>query len=305
MFGLINRKHHCRNCGNTFCGKCSPKTAPIPTYGFVEPVRVCDKCYDDLKATLGFQNIPTQAERETENTRRPSSEDEGASNKAPETPKTDTAKTETSKPKTEKTEERESDEQEEKTDDGSEEQQAPPTSPPPVPKRVKDCKCNSPLCICPPDPETEEEKEEKKKLAESKRKTVPERKKPVSPSQTGTGTQKSGYAAGFQSSFSGFGQKQSRNYDLKGDLNNQCREAVKAQDVEGVRILLSNGAKADYKDRTGNTLLHLAAMFNNTELVKVLIESGADPYVKNPDGESPIDVAPPALSGKMKQFAAK
>jgi len=142
-------------------------------------------------------------------------------------------------------------------------------------------------------------------LAESKRKTVPERKKPVSPSQTGTGTQKSGYAAGFQSSFSGFGQKQSRNYDLKGDLNNQCREAVKAQDVEGVRILLSNGAKADYKDRTGNTLLHLAAMFNNTELVKVLIESGADPYVKNPDGESPIDVAPPALSGKMKQFAAK
>jgi len=88
-------------------------------------------------------------------------------------------------------------------------------------------------------------------------------------------------------------------------LNSQCREAIKAQDIEGVKLLLKAGAKADYKDRTGNTLLHLAAMFDNTELVKVLINAGADPWVQNPSKESAIDIAPPALALKMKTLCPK
>ncbi len=42
---LTTRRHHCRNCGQTFCDKCSSKRIRIPKYSFNTPVRVCDACY--------------------------------------------------------------------------------------------------------------------------------------------------------------------------------------------------------------------------------------------------------------------
>ena len=47
-FGLVQRKHHCRACGNIFCNKCSSKQAIIPKYGIEKEVRVCDACYAEL-----------------------------------------------------------------------------------------------------------------------------------------------------------------------------------------------------------------------------------------------------------------
>lgn len=44
-FGLFNRKHHCRNCGNTFCGGCSSKSIQLPQFGLFEPNRVCEECF--------------------------------------------------------------------------------------------------------------------------------------------------------------------------------------------------------------------------------------------------------------------
>lgn len=47
-FTMLNRRHHCRNCGGIFCNSCSSKKAAILKYGVVEPVRVCGSCYTKI-----------------------------------------------------------------------------------------------------------------------------------------------------------------------------------------------------------------------------------------------------------------
>ncbi|RKO99908.1 hypothetical protein CXG81DRAFT_13876, partial [Caulochytrium protostelioides] len=48
LFTTFNRKHHCRNCGQTFCGACSAQQRALPHHGMNEPVRVCDGCAQQL-----------------------------------------------------------------------------------------------------------------------------------------------------------------------------------------------------------------------------------------------------------------
>ncbi|XP_019517505.1 PREDICTED: hepatocyte growth factor-regulated tyrosine kinase substrate isoform X3 [Hipposideros armiger] len=48
QFGVVTRKHHCRACGQIFCGKCSSRYSTIPKFGIEKEVRVCEPCYEQL-----------------------------------------------------------------------------------------------------------------------------------------------------------------------------------------------------------------------------------------------------------------
>ncbi|XP_037958388.1 hepatocyte growth factor-regulated tyrosine kinase substrate isoform X2 [Teleopsis dalmanni] len=54
-FSVLIRKHHCRNCGQVFCGDCTAKQCPLPKYGIEKDVRVCDVCYTALQRPQGKQ----------------------------------------------------------------------------------------------------------------------------------------------------------------------------------------------------------------------------------------------------------
>lgn len=45
LFTAFRRRHHCRHCGRVFCGICSSEKKPIPKYGFIKAVRICQGCY--------------------------------------------------------------------------------------------------------------------------------------------------------------------------------------------------------------------------------------------------------------------
>ena len=48
-FGVVQRKHHCRYCGQIFVAEVCKKTTRIPSIGYTEPVRVCDVCFDQVE----------------------------------------------------------------------------------------------------------------------------------------------------------------------------------------------------------------------------------------------------------------
>ncbi|KAK3736341.1 hypothetical protein QZH41_020792 [Actinostola sp. cb2023] len=47
-FWIVNRKHHCRNCGLVFCSTCSNHNLPVPDEQLYDPVRVCLSCFEKL-----------------------------------------------------------------------------------------------------------------------------------------------------------------------------------------------------------------------------------------------------------------
>ncbi|KAG9286142.1 hypothetical protein G9A89_010156 [Geosiphon pyriformis] len=62
-FTTFNRKHHCRNCGQTFCGDCSSKTMELPHIGMNDRVRVCESCFSKKHSKARSASVDQTVQR--------------------------------------------------------------------------------------------------------------------------------------------------------------------------------------------------------------------------------------------------
>ncbi|GLD95196.1 hypothetical protein PINS_up003838 [Pythium insidiosum] len=49
-FGYFRNRHHCRNCGESVCGRHSKRFVPLPHFGLFRSQRVCDACHEQLQS---------------------------------------------------------------------------------------------------------------------------------------------------------------------------------------------------------------------------------------------------------------
>ncbi|KAL8168366.1 hypothetical protein V2J09_009865 [Rumex salicifolius] len=160
-----------------------------------------------------------------------------------------------------------------------------------------ECKCGMPLCICEAStPSCGQSSVQGLALSSSAPPTSKIKRTDAIPKSTRS-TQDTR-----RSSNSGFGQSSRLdnsyvNYELNGE---GLRDAIKNHDTYAVMELLRKGVDPNFCDKQGLSLLHLAAVFNHTDIALALMEHGAKTECKNSQGETPMDCAPPTLQYKMR-----
>jgi ankyrin repeat protein len=74
----------------------------------------------------------------------------------------------------------------------------------------------------------------------------------------------------------------------QGALNKNLLDAIRDGDKIQVQHLLQQGANSNARDEAGDTALMRAALFADVEMMRVLIESGADVQMRAQDGTAPL-----------------
>ncbi|GKV03726.1 hypothetical protein SLEP1_g15981 [Rubroshorea leprosula] len=165
---------------------------------------------------------------------------------------------------------------------------------------IPDCKCGMPLCICEaPAPSTDAVVPQTKPTSSLTVSSVSKPKKtdavPRSRGSTSNSKPSSIFNPGLVTN--GNEDKPQVDYEVNGE---GLREAIKNGDTAAAKRLLSEGVDANYHDKQGSSLLHLAALFNQTDIAFALMECGASVDYKNAQGETPLDCAPATLQYKMR-----
>ena len=86
------------------------------------------------------------------------------------------------------------------------------------------------------------------------------------------------------------------------------RAAIMVPESEALaecKFLCDNGAQIDVTNDYGNTALMLAAMSGNHKTALFLIEQGGDPWRKNNDGVSAVDMTRKAMEFVNSFFAVQ
>ncbi|XP_077310299.1 ankyrin repeat domain-containing protein 22 [Lithobates pipiens] len=72
-----------------------------------------------------------------------------------------------------------------------------------------------------------------------------------------------------------------------------------------IRILLHSGVDVNAADNRGNTALHYACKMKTQATIPILLEANANPYIKNKEGESPVDIAEKLKFTKILELMKK
>ena len=308
---LITRQHHCRNCGRSYCNACSKANIPLPHYKLLEPQRVCDECLVHVQNHYkrSATTSPSNSAPAPGNATAPAAAAAAAPQAAPlsSAPAASAASPSPPAPA------------ERSSWGGGGGASATPTFFSPSSSQPSSsisplhssAASNGPARGATQQPQPQQgaqEDEAKASHASAMRSSAPAAAAASSPSssaESASARPKPVARTQFQSfgssGFSGFGRQSSVQYDLSGNLDDQCRDAIKNNDSAGVTKLLQAGANARYVDHTGNSLLHLAAMFDRYDIARQLIAKGASLTEKNPAGETPMDIAPPSMQHKLLQ----
>ncbi|XP_022756389.1 hepatocyte growth factor-regulated tyrosine kinase substrate-like [Durio zibethinus] len=260
IFNTFRRRHHCRCCGRTLCHEHSSNQMALPQFGILSSVRVCADCFNNSSGSTKANPQPSL---------------DGVDYVTDEVSRLSINAVMGSK--TEATADH-----------------WPVASTP-------DCKCGMPLCICEsPAPTTDALPLKMKDPPSSVVSSNPKSKKTdtVPKSRGSTSNSKSSLVFNPGLVTNGTAADKSQiDYDVNGE---GLREAIKNGDIAAVKKLLSECVDANYHDKQGLSLLHLAALFNRTDIVFALMDFGASMDYKNAQGETPLDCAPATLQYKMQ-----
>ncbi|MED6193500.1 hypothetical protein PIB30_020115 [Stylosanthes scabra] len=166
---------------------------------------------------------------------------------------------------------------------------------------IKECMCGMPLCICEAEAPTSSSSAQPQQIISPPVITSqlnPKPKKADSAPKNRSSSSSSKFSSAFGLASNGISERSQIDYRADGE---GLREAIKNGDVAAVKKLLNEGVDANYRDKQGLSLLHLAAVFNQTDIVFILMESGASLEYKNAQGETPLDCAPATLQYKMRK----
>ncbi|KAI4379602.1 hypothetical protein MLD38_005880 [Melastoma candidum] len=170
----------------------------------------------------------------------------------------------------------------------------------PVVQGNPECKCGMPLCICEaPDPSIDSNMMQGKNVpSSSQSSTKPKKIDTVVKTRASSSSSKIVSTSNAGQAANGVSEKPKMDYDVTGE---GLREAIKNDDSAAVKKLLQEGVDANYRDKQGMSLLHLAAVFNRTDIAFILIDNGASLEKRNAQGETPMDCAPATLQYKMRE----
>jgi len=275
-FNAFRRRHHCRCCGRTLCFEHSSKQIPLPQYGIHSAVRVCHDCFNNA------------AQSSSANTQTNSNDiDKMASDNI------DARASDGIDASTDKLSRISLSKSENSSYVGGNLSVS----------QTVECKCGMPLCICeaPAPPQVQPEVSTSQYYQRPKKVVTAQHTPSDTISKSTAGSSGSTrpslfFTSGQTSNVST--DKSSRGYETSGE---GLREAIKNNDISAVKDLLMQGVDANYCDKQGMSLLHLATVFNHTEIAFILMDAGASVDAKNAQGETPLDCAPTMLQYKMHQ----